>query len=318
MTSKRIFVTGASGCIGHYIVDALIQQTPHELFLLVRDADKLKLDCEARPGIHILQGDLLNIEQYSGLLKTMDQAVLVATAWGGPNTYDINVIKTIRLLNLLDPDVCEQVIYFSTASILGRDNHPLRQAGELGTDYIRTKYECHQRLPKLAIAPQITTVFPTLVFGGDATKPLSQLNLGLPEVVRWINVIRFLKADGSFHYIHAQDIARVVLHRIEHLPTETDPRELVLGNDPMTANQAVEEVCRYLNKRIYFRIPLTLGLANLLINLFRIQMAAWDRFCIDYRHFTYSHYVNPATYGMVPYCASLSDVLKVSGIPSRR
>jgi nucleoside-diphosphate-sugar epimerase len=73
MTSKRIFITGASGCIGHYVVDALIQQTQHELFLLVRDPSKLHINCEARPGIHLLQGDMLNIEQYTNLLKTVDQ-----------------------------------------------------------------------------------------------------------------------------------------------------------------------------------------------------------------------------------------------------
>ncbi|MGG6296047.1 NAD-dependent epimerase/dehydratase family protein [Leptolyngbya sp. AN02str] len=314
MTSKRIFITGASGCIGHYIVDALIQHTEHELFLLVRDPSKLQINSEARPGIHLLQGDMLNIEQHTSLLKTMDQAILIATAWGGPNTHDINVTKTIRLLNLLNPDLCEQVVYFSTASILGRDNKPLRQAGELGTDYVRTKYECHQRLSKLAIAPQITTVFPTLVFGGDQTKPLSQISSGLPQVVKWINLIRFLKADGGFHYIHCADITKVVMHLLDHPPAEGEPRELVLGNAPMTVNAAVEEACHYLNKHIYFRIPLTLGLANFFIKVFNIQMAAWDRFCMEYRHFTYERHVNPATYGTVPHCSTLSDVLKVSGI----
>jgi nucleoside-diphosphate-sugar epimerase len=223
------------------------------------------------------------------------------------------------LLNLLNPDVCEQVIYFSTASILGRDNKPLKQAGELGTDYVRTKYECHQRLSKLAIAPQITTLFPTLVFGGDQTKPLSQISGGLPQVVKWINLIRFLKADGSFHYIHCEDIAKVVLHLLEHPPAEGEACQLVLGNPPLTANKAVEEVCEYLNKRIYFRIPLKLGLANFFIKVFNIQMAAWDRFCMEYRHFTYQYYVNPTTYGTVPYCSTLSDVLKISGIhPSKK
>ncbi|NJK53172.1 MAG: NAD(P)-dependent oxidoreductase, partial [Leptolyngbyaceae cyanobacterium SU_3_3] len=51
MTSKRIFVTGASGCIGHYIAETLIQETEHELFLMVRNPDKLKFDVHARPGV---------------------------------------------------------------------------------------------------------------------------------------------------------------------------------------------------------------------------------------------------------------------------
>jgi len=313
MTAKRIFVTGASGCIGHYITDALIQQTSHELFLLVRNPDKLKLNVEARSGIHLLQGDMYHIERFSKLLKTMDGAVLAAAAWGGSQeTYDINVTKTIRLLNLLDPEVCQQVIYFSTASILDRQNQPLKEAGQLGTDYIRSKFTCHQRLKKLAIAPQITTVFPTLVFGGDTDKPASHLNQGLPDVLRWMGLIRFFKLEGSFHYIHSRDIAQVVVHLLEHPPAEDESRELVLGNPAMTANQAIEEICKYVKKPIYFRLPLTLPLANFFIRLFRIQMAAWDRFCMSYRHFTHQNPVNPATYGAVPYCSSLSDILRMS------
>ncbi|MFN6198841.1 MAG: NAD-dependent epimerase/dehydratase family protein, partial [Dolichospermum sp.] len=48
MTKKRILVTGASGCIGHYITEALIQNTNYELYLLVRNPDKLQIDTTVR------------------------------------------------------------------------------------------------------------------------------------------------------------------------------------------------------------------------------------------------------------------------------
>ena len=316
MTSKRILVTGASGCIGHYLAEALIQSTDHELFFLVRNRDKLKFDYEARPNITILQGDLREIERFSDLLQTVEVAILAATAWGGQQeTFDINVVKTVRLIKLLNPDVCEQVIYFSTASILDRENQLLKQAGQLGTEYIRSKYTCFQQLAKLAIAPRITTLFPTLVLGGDAQKPYSHLTSGLPEVVKWIDLIRFLKADGSFHFIHGRDIAQVVLQLIEHPPESDHPRHLVLGNPRVTVDQVVEEACAYLDKPIQFRVPLSFWLADVLIVLFRIQMAAWDRFCLRYRHFTYQDPVNPATFGLPTYCATVTDMLKTSGIP---
>jgi nucleoside-diphosphate-sugar epimerase len=317
--SKRIFLTGASGCIGHYIAEALIQQTSHELFLLVRNPEKLKFDYNARPGITVLTGDLREIEQFSRFLKTIDSAILTATAWGGTQeVFDINLVKTIRLMNLLDPDVCQQVIYFSTASILDQTNRPLRQAGQIGTDYIRSKYSCYQQLSKLAIAPHITTVFPTLVFGGDATKPYSHLSAGLADVIRWIGLIRFFKVNGSFHFIHGQDIAQVILHLLEHPPGPGQSRDLVLGNPRLTVNQAIAEICRYLNKRIYFRLPLSIQLANLFIVLFRIQMGAWDRFCLDHPHFTYENPIHPAVLGLSPYCPTVADLLRVSGIPPRR
>lgn len=323
MNPKRIFLTGASGCIGHYITEVLLEQTNHELFLLVRNPDKLGFDWQNCPGITIIHADLREIDQFRDLLKTIDVAILAATAWGGPKeVFDINVVKTIRLLELLDPINCEQVIYFSTASILDCHNQLLKEAGQLGTDYIRSKYDCLRRLAKLAIAPQITTLFPTLVLGGDANKPYSHLSSGIPDVVKWIDMIRWFKADGSFHFIHGRDIGQVVAYLVNHPPTENSSfqpeklsrNRLVLGNAPITVNQAVEEVCAYFNKKIYFRVPLSIWLANLFIALFRIQMASWDRFCLNYRHFTYQDPISPETFGLPTYCPTLTDVLKISGI----
>ena len=59
----RIFITGASGCIGHYVVDLLTQNTNHELFLLVRNPDKLKFS-QQQDNLHILKGDLANVLEH--------------------------------------------------------------------------------------------------------------------------------------------------------------------------------------------------------------------------------------------------------------
>ena len=317
MSQKRILVTGASGCIGHYISELLIQETEHELYLLVRNPDKLKVDTQARSGVHILHGDMQKIADLADLLKTIDVAVLTATAWGGAGTFDINVVKTIELLNLLDVEKCEQVIYFSTASVLDSKNQPLKQAGELGTDYIRSKFDCLRKFSKLAIAPKITKVFPTLVVGGDENKPLSAVTSGIPEVTKHIDLIRFLKADGSFHFIHGKDIATVIKYLIDNPPKEEEPRKYVLGQEKITANEAIEEICEYFDKKIYFRIPLSSSLADVIIKTFKIEMAAWDKFCMKYRHFTYEETVNPTTFNLPNHCATMSDVLKTSGVEKK-
>jgi len=318
MNQKRIFVTGASGCIGHYITEALIQNTNHELYLLVRNPDKLQVDSQVRPGITVLQGDMQKINLFADLLATIDTAILAATAWGGDQTFDINVFKTVELIKMLHPKRCEQVIYFSTASVLDRYHQPLKEAGEVGTDYIRSKYDCLQRMSQLEIAPKITKVFPTLVLGGDDKKPYSHLTSGIPQVTKYIDLIRCLQVDGSFHFIHGGDIATVVQYLIDYPPQDDQPRQFVLGQQALTANQAVEQVCAYLGKKIYFRIPLSLALANLIIAVFRIQMAAWDRFCMNYRHFSYENVVNPASFGLPNYCATMSDVLEISGVKRRK
>lgn len=311
----RIFITGASGCIGHYLVETLIENTDHELFLMMRNPAKLKVPTDQRSGVTILEGDMRKVAQFADLLKTMDTAILVATSWGDPKeSYEINVEKTLELMSLLDPERCQQVIYFSTASILDKDNTPLKEAGEIGTDYVRTKYICHEKMGELAIAPKITTVFPTLVFGGSDTKPYSHISGGLPEVAKYIGIIRFISADGSLHFIHAKDIAEVVRHLVDHPPGPNDARELVIGNPAKTANQVVTDISQYLGKRRYFTVPLSFGLANALIKIFNIRMADWDRFCMRYRHFTYQNPVTPSSFGLKDHYPTVADVIRSAGV----
>ncbi len=319
---KRIFITGASGCIGHYMTEALIQNTNHELYLLVRDPDKLRFDCNARPGIHILQGDMSQIEEYSDLLlKDINIAILAATAWGGQGeTYDINVVKTLSLINLLNPKICERVIYFSTASILDQKNQLLLPASQFGHDYIRTKYQCFSQLSHTAIANKIIAVFPTLVFGGDKDKPYSHLSSGITDVTQWISLIRWFSVDGSFHFIHARDIAGVISYLVEnpdYSPQQQDDSKvdcLVLGNPAISVDRAIADISKYFNKRVYIRFPLYIWLANIFIKIFRIQMDAWSRFSLDYRHFVYTDPVTPANFGLENYCSTVEELMEVSGV----
>jgi nucleoside-diphosphate-sugar epimerase len=312
-------MTGASGCIGHYILELLLESDRYELFLLLRHPEKLRLPIQDNPRVHILHGGLENVAPFAGLLATVDIAVLTAAAWGGDPGYvdAINVDANLELMAYLNPDRCQQVIYFSTASILNQQSQPLSEAGTMGTDYIRSKYECHHRLPELPVYDKITTVFPTLVFGGDKDKPYSFISAGLKDVTRWVGLVRFFQADAGFHFAHAQDIATVVNHLIEH-PAVTGYREYVLGNPPLTVNQLVEQISDYFGQRIWFRIPLSMWLADVLIKVFRVQMAPWDYFCLHYRHFVYTGAVNPASFGMEPYCSTLADLLRVHGIRGQR
>lgn len=316
---QRIFITGASGCIGHYVLENLLSHSNHELFLLLRNPDKLLLNISHQRRVHILQGDIREVAQFSDLLGTMDSAILIATSWGGaPAIYDINVTANLTLMELLDPDRIQQVLYFSTASILDRQNTPLKAAGQVSFDYIRSKYQCHQKLKTLAIYPKITTLFPTLVFGGDTNKPYSHISSGLTEVTKWIDLIRFFSADGTLHFIHAQDIATVVGHLINHLPQINESRELVLGNPALTVDDAVTAVSHYLGRSIYFRLPLSQGLIDFFIKLFNVRMADWDRFCLKYRHFTYQNPLTPSSFGIDTYCATVAELFQATGIESKQ
>jgi nucleoside-diphosphate-sugar epimerase len=312
----RIFVTGASGCVGHYVSETLINNTDHELFLLVRDPAKLKVDTSVRPGVNVVKGDMNEIGELADLLKTIDVPVLTAAGWGGTSALAVNYTKTHELLNLLDPQVCKQVIYFATESILNSKNELLPEAGSIGTEYIQSKHRCFSSLHESAVADRITTVFPTLVLGGDENKPYSFLSADLPMVTKYAGLMRWIKADGSFHFIHGKDIAEVVRYLIDH-PEESVKydRKVVMGNELVHVDKGIQEICEYLGKPVIFQVPISIGMINIIIKLFKIEMAPWDYFCLQNRHFKHDPIVNPRTFGIPSYAASISDVLSTRGIP---
>jgi nucleoside-diphosphate-sugar epimerase len=322
--TKKAFITGASGCVGHYLVESLIQKTDYELYLLVRDRQKLKVDINSRTGINVIEGTMQDLAQYQELLGTMHYVVSTAAAWGGTEvTFDTNLHKTLDLFAALNPAVCERAIYFSTASILDQHNQLLPEAGKIGTDYIRSKYECLEKLENSSISDRLITVFPTLVFGGDGNKPYSHLSGGLKEVAGYINLMRWVKGEGSLHFIHGRDIAQIVTKLITTedsiLSWDLDnfdfPARLVLGEPKLTVDQAIAEACEFFGSPIGKWSPqlnLSPWLIDILIKIFKIQVADWDRFCIQQRHFTYN-VVNPESFGLrsnYPNIASLLAEIK--------
>jgi nucleoside-diphosphate-sugar epimerase len=312
----RILVTGASGCVGHYVSETLIENSDHELFLLVRDPAKLKVDTQVRAGIHVITGDMATIGDLAELLQTINVAVMTAAGWGGESAYLVNHTKTHELIGLLNPAVCQQVIYFATESILNSQNQLLPAAGQIGTDYIKSKHRCFSSLSELALADRITTVFPTLVFGGDDRKPYSFLSADLPKVTQYASLLRWLKADGSFHFIHGRDIATVVRHLVEHPEVAAQyDRKLVLGNELVVVEQGIREICGYLGQKVMFQIPLPATLIDPIIKIFNIKMTEWDYFCLKNRHFRHDPVINPRTFGLPSYASSLSEILCTRGIP---
>ncbi len=318
MAGRRILITGASGCIGHYLSETFIEQTDDELFLVLREPQKLSVPVNSRPGIHIVQADLRNIELLRDLLSTIHCAVLVATGWGDP---ELDITKTLELIQALNPQVCQQVVYFSTASILGREDQVLSEAKKLGTEYVKAKAICYEQLMAMELGFPVFTVFPTLVVGGESAapgvhpKPYSHFASGLPEVMKWAGLVRFLRIDGSFHFIHAQDIATVVLQIVQH-PELAPSHKLVLGNAVVRANEAITTLCTFANKHIYFQLDLKPWLVNVLIRLFKIRMGAWDYFCLSYRHFEYANPISPRTFNQLSYCSTFKDIVRESILKS--
>ncbi|MEB3172666.1 MAG: NAD(P)-dependent oxidoreductase [Cyanobacteriota bacterium] len=331
----RILITGASGCVGQYISEQLYQGSDAELLLLLRDPAKLTAVPKDDPRITLLVGDLRDLEPHAAQIATATRVIHTATAWGDPErAHQVNVVAVKRLLALLNPEVVEQITYFSTASILDRNLQLLPQAADYGTEYIQTKATCLQQLEQHPLAARIVAVFPTLVFGGRIgpagqcngadLHPTSYLTAGLAEAVRWLPVAKWLRAEGSFHFIHAADIAKVCVH-LATTPHGPNPeagqgavRRLVLGQEPLTLNQTLRKLSRW--RRGWYPplgLPLSRWLIDGLIQLLRLEITPWDLFSIQQRHFVHEPVSPPERFGLVSHAPTLEAVLETAGVPRR-
>ena len=327
-TPARILITGASGCVGQYTTSWLLENSNAELLLWLRDPSKLTAVPADHPRIQLLVGDLRDTDRFATELASVNRVIHTATAWGDPErAQQVNVVAVKRMLSLLNPSLIEQITYFSTASILDRNLQPLKEALAYGTEDIQTKAQCLKDLEEHPLAEKIVAVFPTLVFGGrvdgNSPFPTSYLTEGLAEASRWLWLARFLRADASFHFIHAADIAAICGH-LATTPHQRNPepgqgpvRRIVMGQPAISVNNTVASLCRWRGLRRTPGVPLWPWLIETLIRVLPIEVNAWDRFSIRQRHFIHHPVTQPERFGAKSHAANLEAVLQDSGLPRR-
>jgi nucleoside-diphosphate-sugar epimerase len=102
----RIFMTGASGFLGSYLVADLLERG-HEVAVLLRPASShWRLD-EVRRRLHVMEGTLEELDALRQTLQAFVPDVVVHMAWRGVGGADrnspvqaINVSDTVRLAEL--------------------------------------------------------------------------------------------------------------------------------------------------------------------------------------------------------------------------
>ena len=325
MNNEIILITGASGCVGQYISNWLIENSSSKLFLWVRDPKKLTSINLDNPRIKVLVGDLRQPNKFEKEIAEVNRVIHTATAWGDPKrAKDVNINAVKNLLNLLDPSNIKQIIYFSTASVLDRNLNLLPEAFTYGTEYIQTKAQCLTELESHELSTKIIAVFPTLVFGGrldgKSKFPTSYLTEGLRDALNWIWLARWIKAFSRFHFIHAADIAFICgyLATSDFEPSHPDSKskikKLVLGQPHINIDIAVQTLLRWKGMRKVPQIPLWAWLVELLTILLPIKITNWDRFSLRQRHFIHEPVTSPETFGGKSYAKNLNQVLHNSGL----
>jgi len=110
----KILLTGANGYIGSRLIPLLLK-ADHELYLLVRDPNRLRLSDVDHKRVHIIQGDLLKPETLKNIPKDLDAAYYLVHSMSKSSenfdTLDLNAAR--NFIKTIDQSGCKQIIYLS-------------------------------------------------------------------------------------------------------------------------------------------------------------------------------------------------------------
>ena len=322
MAYKNLLITGSNGCVGQYLIDWFLKNTQFRLYLMVRNRSKLPLSVQKDKRVKLIICDIRESNKYKKEISQVNYLIHTATAWGDPQrAYEVNIKAFEELLEMLDIKKLEKIIYFSTASILNTNTELMRESLIYGTEYIKTKYKCFERLRESSFADKTFAVFPTLVFGGTLGKyskyPVSYLTSGLKEIGKWLWLARFLKLDSKFHFIHAKDIAQICGFLIKnHKEAKYKGfKKFVLGQKFISIDDAINILLKRNKMKRYFAIPLTRKILKLLLRILPIETTPWDSFSIKKYDFNHVPITNPETFMLKSHAKSLNDILRLSKLP---
>lgn len=123
----KVFVTGGTGFIGHYVVRALLAKG-HEVVIATRHPNKVP-SLQKIPQVSFVECALTDFEKMAQGLVGCDACIHVALGWGEtPSTMLMNDTRaTVNLLESAAAAGCKKFIYTSSTAAMGRIRPVMRE-----------------------------------------------------------------------------------------------------------------------------------------------------------------------------------------------
>ncbi len=241
----KIFLTGATGFVGHHVARALAAEGA-DLRMLVRKSSNLK-NLEGIPG-ETEVGDLARPESFASALAGCDAVVHVAADYRlwipDPDAmYRANVDGTRDLLRLAREAGVPRVVYtssvatmrFRTDGIVINEDTPVSLSDMVG-HYKRSKFIAEQQAIAAAQDGQHVIILnPTTPIGPNDWKPtptgrifVDFLNRKFPAYV-----------DTGLNLV---DVAEVARAHVAALTLGTPGRRYILGGENLTLKQILDKM----------------------------------------------------------------------------
>ncbi|OAS19332.1 NAD-dependent epimerase/dehydratase family protein [Paenibacillus oryzisoli] len=202
----NIFVTGATGKVGSRFVPRLLQRG-HNVSVLVRDAAKAGM--LKQQGANVIEGDLLQPESLSSVLRGKDVVVHLAAQFRGVDESTArksNIDASISLAEAACKANVPRFVFASTNLVYGtgnasgpsRENDPLQPSHP----YPQTKKIAEEALCKLHREKGLGLRIVRLAF---------VYGEGDPHIIEFVPIMRKWHGAKRLHMIHHADASQALL-----------------------------------------------------------------------------------------------------------
>jgi dihydroflavonol-4-reductase len=245
VAAMKVFLTGATGFIGHHVAKALAAEGA-QLRLLVRRTSNLA-NIEGIAG-DVVVGDLFAPESLKPALAGVDALVHVAADYRlwipDPSAmYKANVEGTRELLRLAREAGVKSVVYtssvatmhFRTDGIVINEDTPVELADMVG-HYKRSKFLAEQEAIKAAQAgQQVIILNPTSPIGSNDAKPTPTGRI----ILDFLNGKFPAYMDTGLNLVDVSEVARA---HVLALTKGASGRRYILGGENLTLKQILDKM----------------------------------------------------------------------------
>ncbi len=258
-TSNRIFVTGATGFVGSYMLRYLLLKGYKNVWGLRRKKSSNSLVADIENQIHWREGDILDIPflEFTFVENKFDVVIHCAATVSfykkdRKSLYEVNVIGTENIVNICLSHNVKKLIHVSSIATLGRtknfatlDENSKWVISKLNSYYAVTKYQAEQEVWR-GVAEGLTAcvVNPSIILGAQfwahgTGKLFEQVQDGLK-----------LYAPGKSGYVDVRDVVKFILLLLE---SDIENERFILNGENMSFKSIFEHIADALRKpRPYF------------------------------------------------------------------
>lgn len=249
---KNVFITGATGLVGGYMLRAFVE-AGYRVKAIRRSLSDVTFLGEYAQKVEWVEGDILDVLFLSEAIEP-ESIVIHAAAMVSfqrndkKKMFQANVEGTANVVNICLEKNSPKFIHISSIASLGRKKEALEideeatwQESDLNTAYAESKYLSELEVWRgVSEGLQAVILNPSLVFGvGDWTKTSMQL-------FKYVADGKKMYPIGSVNYVDVRDIAKAAL-LLAQSPIHSE--RFVMSAGTMPYKELFEKIAQQLHKK---------------------------------------------------------------------